>query len=234
MTAARSEDGTGARVPSSDARPAGAGFAWLPDLAALAAGAAGVAAFEGAARGLCGLGVLVAVASLGARIVGGGRAERVRSASLLRAALASLPAWILLIGIVAASRSGDPGRAALAPADVSSATPEIRVDPTAPAPRDCLENEAVKTYLDALYRRLDETWQARARSDEGGFVVVGFLLDARGGVRLSRVIDRSSDAHRDSGTATLAAAAPFGPLTGELACLEAIELRATLDRTSPR
>ena len=103
-----------------------------------------------------------------------------------------------------------------------------------PEARDCLSSKAGQAYLDALYRQIARTWDAKDTAGEGGFAVLGFILDAKGGIRLSRVIDQSSEAYRISGTEALSRAAPFGPLTGELACLAQIELRATLDRTSLR
>lgn len=243
MAADRAGEENGTRAQRSDARAREGGLGWLPDLAAVLAGIAGAVAFEDAARWLCGIGGFVALVRFGARVAlvaGGDRRVRAESTApdrdgrRLRSVVAALPALLLLIGIVLVSRPDAPGSAPFASAPSASAPPTIRVDDVPPAARDCLENAAVKTYLDALYRHLDATWQARAASAEGGFVVLGFLLDAQGGVRLSRVIDRSSDAYRDAGTATLGQAAPFGPLAGELACLGAIELRATLDRTSPR
>lgn len=236
MAVDRPGDEPAARVLASDARTSGSGLDRLPDLVALAAGIAGAAAFEDAARWLCGAGGLVALASLGARMARRppvDRADPARSRRPLHALAPCLPGLLLLVGILHAAVSSGPDRTPFAAASTSSPPPTIRVDDAQPAARDCLANEAVKTYLDALYRHLDATWRARDDSAEGGFVVLGFLLDAEGGIRLSRVLDRSSDAYRDFGTATLSQAAPFGPLTPELACLGAIELRATLDRTSP-
>lgn len=218
------ESGAGQSVPSP--RPHGNGIAWLPDLAALVAGAVGVAGLAGTARWLCGAACLLAFASLGFR---SRRPDLARRSSSLRSAVASLPALLLLSGIVYAAQISGAGRFPSVPA-----APSIRLDDAPPEARDCLASASAQAYLDALYRHLEETWDAADASGEGGFVVLGFLLDAEGGIRLSRVIDQSSETYRAFGTEALSRAAPFGPLRGELACLAKIELRATLDRTSLR
>lgn len=218
------ESGTGRSVHGS--RPPGNGIAWLPDLAALVAGTVGAVGLAGAARWLCAGACLVALASLGLRLL---RPDSARGSSSLRSAIAALPALILVSGIVYTAH--DPS---LGPASIGLAAPAIRLNDAPPEVRHCLASPSAQAYVDALYRHLEETWDAGEASGEGGFVVLGFLLDAEGGVRLSRVIDQSSEAYRAFGTEALSRAAPFGPLRGELACLAQVELRATLDRTSLR
>ncbi|MBK7949689.1 MAG: hypothetical protein IPK00_13325 [Deltaproteobacteria bacterium] len=220
----RAEPGTG-RPDRRFPRP-GDGIVWLPDLAALVAGGVGAAGLGGGSRWLCAAACGIALASLGHRLRRRDPAQRARP---LRSAAASLPALLLLSGIVYALQVSSSGRF-----DGDPAAPSIRLDTAPPEARDCLASTAAQAYLDALHRHLDETWAAGDASGEGGFVVLGFILGAGGDVRFSRVIDQSSETDRALGTEALARAAPFGPLRGELACLAQIELRATLDRTSLR
>jgi len=220
------DTGYGTRQSVPIARTRGNGLAWLPDIIAFVAGAVGATAFEGDARWLCLGACALALASLGLRLR---RHDLVQSSTPARNAIASLPSLLLLSGVVYAANLSSPG-----PASKALSTPTIRMSHAPPEARGCLSSEASQAYLDALYRRIDRTWDAQDTAADGGFAVLGFILDAEGGIRLSRVIDQSSEAYRISGTETLSRAAPFGPLTGEVACLAQIELRATLDRTSLR
>jgi len=146
--------------------------------------------------------------------------------------IASLPALILLTGLIFATHAARLEIPGLAPSETPPPTIALRDAP--PEARDCLASESAKAYLDALYQRLQETWDSQTPPNEGGFVVLGFVLDSKGGIRLSRVIDQSSDAYRGFGMYALADAPPFGPLSGELGCLEHLELRATLERANLR
>ena len=63
-------------------------------------------------------------------------------------------------------------------------------------------------------------------------MVLGFVLDRDGAVRLARVIDQSSDTFRMLGTESLAAAAPFGELVGDRPLL--IRAREAVDHGAHR
>lgn len=197
----------------------------LPDLMALLTAGVGMLAFDGIPRLLCGLALLAALARAGTRLTAKG-ALGAADTSLARSSLASLPALALLVGILVSW-----GPAPKSP--VRAAVPAVPVDLSAlpDTARDCLATEAAKRYLDALYRKLDETWDEQEEPTTGGFVELGFVLEKSGGVQHSRVIDQSSDEYRALGSAVLEASAPFGELGGELGCLSGVELRATLDRS---
>ncbi len=200
----------------------------LPDLLALLTAGVGVAVFDGSPRLLCGL---AALAALGRGVAQAfpSRWLATADAAAAKSLLESVPALILLVGILVFSR----------PVPLSAmrdTAPAVAVDLSAlpDAARDCLATEAAKNYLDELYRRLEQTWDDQEGPKAGGFVVLGFVLDESGDVRLSRVIDQSSGEYRALGSAVLEASAPFGAIEGEFACLSGLELRATLDRTAGR
>lgn len=200
----------------------------LPDLMALVAAGIGVSFFEGTPRLLCGLAAFAALGRVGVRAIGTRRGFAA-DASVAQSLFASVPALLLLVGIVAFARSA-PQKA------VHAAAPTLPVDLSAlpDAARDCLATKAAKTYLDDLHRKLEKTWDEQDEPATGGFVELGFVLEESGAVRLSRVIDQSSDEYRALGTAVLEASAPFGELAGDIACLSGVELRATLDRSAGR
>ncbi|MEZ4333667.1 MAG: hypothetical protein R3F35_18080 [Myxococcota bacterium] len=207
----------------------------LPSLLALLAGSAGALVLDGLPRAFCAAGAASAAFALVWLGATRGRGDTDRlGPRVTGVALTSLPAILLFGSILIVSRSDLQRRARFAPI-APTPPPEIHLIDDSASARACLESEPAKAYLEALHRRLREAWDARPTSGEGsGSVVLGFVLDDQGGIRLVRVIDASSDAYRELGNAALADAAPFGPLSGPLVCVTRLELRATLDRNDTR
>jgi hypothetical protein len=222
---ARSDEGTSAFGPRSP----GALFAWLPDLAAVAVGAFGATVLHGGSARLCGAAAAVAIASVAMRVFDRHRSPTPRPATSV---VACVPASMLLAVLVWASHSVRP-ESAVHPSTWAP-EPAIHLAEAPREARDCLASGAAKAYMEALYQKLQSAWDMQETSGEGGHVVMGFVLDAQGRVRFSRVIDQSSSTYRVLAGEALSKASPFGDLTGELACLEQVELRATLDRTDSR
>jgi len=218
---------------------AGAALMVLPDALALVAGSLGAVRLPGWSGGLCAAAGAVATVGCVLRL----RSlrlhrEAVAPSDVRRRLLASLPALVLLGAVLtlpAAPRSTLRSTLEAERPDAVAATagsPAVRVDDVPAEQRACLESAAVKPYLDALHARLMATWDARERTGPAGFAVLAFVLDAQGGVGHARVVDQSSEAYRERAREALAAAAPFGPLGAERACLQRFELRATLERSA--
>ena len=93
--------------------------------------------------------------------------------------------------------------------------------------RGCLEQPAVRSYLDEVQRRTIERWVLPPGVDGGRKVTLRFHLDVAGSASRVSIVSAEDNALGASAVDALRSAAPFPPMSEEVRCLAGQRIKGT-------
>lgn len=103
-----------------------------------------------------------------------------------------------------------------------------------PEVKACLAQPEVQDYIEAMRKDVVETWELPEGADPSQSVEIVFSLREDGHLKGAMIDDAATQEIEDSALAALEAAAPFPPLTGPVACLTDMALRAEFRNPADR